>query len=242
MKKLSIVIITLNEEKRIWRILQNLRLQTFQDYEIIIVDSDSDDNTAKEALKYQDQFEEFLFVNMEARGVSKGRNTWGKLAKYENILFLDADTLFSENFLKNFLWEIEKRKLESWTAQLSGTKTTYLYKLWFFIMNMGMKITQYFSPTWVWACLFAKKYVFDEIWGFDERINLCEDCEFLKRSKQNWFKFWVLKEKFYFDFRRLDQEGLYKTYFKYLRANFHRFTRGELINTNKYDYNFWHYK
>lgn len=242
MKNLSIVIITLNEEKYIETTLKELAKQSIKDYEVIIVDSDSDDNTQQAAMNCKDLFQEFQFVNMKARWVSKWRNTGGKLAKYENILFLDADTTFHTDFLKNFLVEIEFRKLESATAQLDGKEKKLLYSLWFFIMNSGIKITQYFSPTWVGACLFAKKYVFDAIWGFDERINLCEDCNFLKRSKEAGYRFWVLEEKFYFDFRRLDQEWLYTTFFKYFRANFYRFTKGELINNDKYNYKFWHYK
>jgi hypothetical protein len=179
---------------------------------------------------------------MWKRWVSLWRNTWWKLAKYENILFLDADTFFEKDFIEKFLNEINIRNLESATAQLSTNKSSLLYSVWFLIMNSWMKITQYFSPTGVWACLFSKKYVFDKVWWFDERISLCEDCEFLKRTKIYWFNFWVLKQKFYFDFRRLEQEWLYTTYFKYLRANFHRFTKWELINDNRFDYNFWHYK
>lgn len=240
--KLSIVIITLNEEKYIWRLLENLKNQTFQNFEIIIIDSDSDDNTEEKALAYKSFFKEFRFLNMKKRWVSLWRNTWWKLSKYENILFLDADTLLENTFIERFLKEIKERNLDSATWQITAKKRTLLYDTGFLIMNTWMKITQYFSPTWVWACLFSKKKVFEEIWWFNERISLCEDCDFLNRSKKRWYNFWVLKEKFYFDFRRLHQEWLYKTYFKYLRANFHRFTKWELINDNRFDYNFWHYK
>lgn len=242
MKNLSIVIITLNEENCIWRILENLLEQSYQDFEVIVVDSNSDDDTELNALNYKDRFDEFRFINMWRRWVSLWRNTWWALARYENILFLDADTFFENRFLEHLIHEVNHRWLESATGQLTGKKQGLLYDFWFFIMNSWMKITQYISPTWVGACLFAKKYVFHEIGWFDERITLCEDCEFLKRSKQNGFKFGVLKQKFFFDFRRLEQDGLYKTYFKYIRANFHRFTKWELIGDNRFDYSFWHYK
>lgn len=242
MKKLSIVIITLNEEKYISQTLECLSRQSFQNFELIIVDSDSDDNTEKVALKSKHLFEEFQFVNMKSRGVSKWRNTGGKLAKYENILFLDADTTFHKGFLENLMSETHLRQLETAAVQMTSKEKSFFYAFGFLFMNMGMRITQYFSPTGVWACLYSKKYVFDAIWGFDERISLCEDCDYLKRSKSAGYKFWVLKEKFYFDLRRLGQDGLLKTYFKYIRANFHRFTKWELIDDDKYDYKFWHYK
>jgi glycosyltransferase involved in cell wall biosynthesis len=64
MKDLSIVIITLNEEKCIQRILNNLLHQTYKRFEVIVIDSNSDDSTENEALKFQPKFDEFKFVNM----------------------------------------------------------------------------------------------------------------------------------------------------------------------------------
>ena len=52
----SIIIITLNEEKTIARILDNLKEQTHKNIEIIIIDSNSKDNTRKIAKKYSKKF------------------------------------------------------------------------------------------------------------------------------------------------------------------------------------------
>lgn len=49
MNPLSIVIITLNEEKRIGRLLEDLTKQTNQNFEVIIVDSNSEDATCEVA-------------------------------------------------------------------------------------------------------------------------------------------------------------------------------------------------
>ncbi len=48
----SIVIITLNEEKRIPRLLEELSRQTYQDFQLIISDSNSTDNTEEVVKKH----------------------------------------------------------------------------------------------------------------------------------------------------------------------------------------------
>lgn len=49
--KISIIIITLNEEKNISNILDDLKSQTYNNFEIIISDSNSSDKTEKLALE-----------------------------------------------------------------------------------------------------------------------------------------------------------------------------------------------
>jgi glycosyltransferase involved in cell wall biosynthesis len=70
MKNLSIVIITLNEELVIKRLLNNLLNQTYKNFEVIIVDSNSNDNTQKYATEFKNKFQEFEFIKMQNRGVS----------------------------------------------------------------------------------------------------------------------------------------------------------------------------
>ncbi|GAM76750.1 beta-1,3-glucosyltransferase [Vibrio ishigakensis] len=112
MEKVSIIVITLNEAQRIGRLLEDLSNQTHQGFEVILVDSQSEDDTCEIALGYQIQLPELTVHEMDARGVSLGRNTGAKLAKYERLLFLDADVRLSPNFLSRALHKLELTKLE----------------------------------------------------------------------------------------------------------------------------------
>ena len=49
----SVVIPTLNEEKYLPRLLENLSKQTFSEFEVTVVDGSSEDETVKEAKKWQ---------------------------------------------------------------------------------------------------------------------------------------------------------------------------------------------
>jgi len=52
----SIIIPSLNEEKYIYKILNNLKDQTFKNFELILVDANSADNTLKIANQYKDKY------------------------------------------------------------------------------------------------------------------------------------------------------------------------------------------
>ena len=75
MNPISIVIITLNEEKRIGRLLEDLTKQTHQNFEVIVVDSNSEDSTREVAQAYESSLPELTVHRMDTRGVSLGRNT-----------------------------------------------------------------------------------------------------------------------------------------------------------------------
>ncbi len=89
-KKLSIIIITLNEEKNITNILSDLKCQTFQNFEIMVSDSRSSDNTEKVVDNFKENIKNLTFVNCKKIwGPSYRRNFGVKYAKYERLLFGD---------------------------------------------------------------------------------------------------------------------------------------------------------
>ena len=97
---LSVVIITLDEEKRIADLLGDLANQSFKDFEVILVDSNSEDKTVEVAKTFDDKLNLKIEV-METRGVSLGRNTGASLAEREKLLFLDADVRLKPHFFRN---------------------------------------------------------------------------------------------------------------------------------------------
>lgn len=90
------------------------------------------------------------------------------------------------------------------------------------------------------ACIFSTKTVHEHIGGFDTRIKLCEDCDYVNRASKT-FRFRMLAVKFRFNARRLEQDGLFKMGALYLRANVRRLIFGELLN-DEIKYPFAHYR
>ncbi|WP_373950700.1 glycosyltransferase family 2 protein [Vibrio pomeroyi] len=240
MEPVSIVVITLNEEKRISRLMEELSVQTHQEFEVIVVDSNSEDNTREVAQAYESALPKLTVYHMQERGVSLGRNTGAALAQYNRILFLDADVSLPRNFLAKALYELEENKLEVAGVYMSSKGLPLVHKFGYGLFNAGLFATQFFFPTAIGACIFSTKRAHDEIGGFDEEIVLCEDCDYVKRASKTW-RFRFLNMTFGFDPRRLDQDGVVKTGTTYLKANLRRFFKGEMRN-NEMNYKFGHYK
>ncbi|MFA0413880.1 glycosyltransferase family 2 protein [Vibrio renipiscarius] len=240
MKPISIVVITLNEEKRISRLLEDLSQQTHQQFEVIVVDSNSDDNTVEVAQAYQNALPDLTVHKMDRRGVSLGRNTGANLAKHERLLFLDADVRLTSAFLTLAIEQLERKQLEVAGVYMGAKDLPLVHKLGYGLFNLGLFITQFTFPTAVGACIFSSKNVHQRIGGFDEQITLCEDCDYVKRAGKTW-RFRFLNLTFGFDPRRLDQDGTFKMGATYLRANVRRFFFGEMRN-NEMEYKFDHYR
>ncbi len=92
---ISVVIPALNEEKYIANALSGLKKQSFKDFEVIVADGNSTDNTRQIAKKYGAKV-----IIEKRRGMAMGRNTGAKHAKGKILVFLDADTKPSRDLLK----------------------------------------------------------------------------------------------------------------------------------------------
>jgi glycosyltransferase involved in cell wall biosynthesis len=101
MPKISVIIPAYNVEKYIEKTLKSLIDQTFKDFEAIIINDGSTDNTEKiikEVL--QDANFQWKLINQENQGVSAARNRGIIESKGEYICFLDADDYYHPSFLE----------------------------------------------------------------------------------------------------------------------------------------------
>ena len=93
---ISIIMPTYNRAKYIEKALDSIKRQTFKDYEIIVVDDGSTDNT-KEIVE---QYEEIRYIYQDHGGISKARNTAIRAAKGKWIATLDSDDLWKKDKLQ----------------------------------------------------------------------------------------------------------------------------------------------
>lgn len=100
--KVTIIIPAFNAGAFIFETLESLKNQTLKEFEAIIVDDKSTDNTtaiAGEFIKHDDRFK--LIKNIHKRGVAGARNSGLDIASSNWVCFLDSDDLLD----KNSLWE-----------------------------------------------------------------------------------------------------------------------------------------
>ncbi len=101
MSKIAVIIPAYNVEKYIERTLRSLMKQTFKNFETIIINDGSTDNTEKiiqEVL--QNANFQWKLINQENQGVSAARNRGIIESKGEYISFLDADDYYHPIFLE----------------------------------------------------------------------------------------------------------------------------------------------
>lgn len=218
---LSIIIITKNEEICLPDLLQSIQRQKLIDYEIIVSDAKSTDKTRDIAKKYK--------CKVTDGGVpSVGRNNGAKIAKYDYLLFLDADVVLPNNFLLYSINEFFRRKLDCATVIYKPITNKIGDKILYILWNMFALITKSFYPHSAGICIFCKKYVFNAVNGFDEKIVMAEDMDFVKRVNK-LFKFDILlKCPILCNVRRLRKEGRLQLIKKYTINELHRIFKGEL--------------
>ena len=168
---ISVVIPAYNAEQFLDETLESVLSQTYENWECIIVNDGSTDNTESVAKKWCEKDARFCYFYKENSGVSDTRNLGIKEARGEYIAFLDADDLYMPNFLDVCLENlVEKdvdlvapKMLEFWDVQNEviedEDKKDYLYS--------GKEgIALFLHSNRLTIALLCKKSVMDEVGGF----------------------------------------------------------------------------
>jgi glycosyltransferase involved in cell wall biosynthesis len=112
--KLSIIIPVYNVEGYIARCVKSLEDQDIprKDYEIIIVNDGSPDNSRGVVLQLMEEFNNIVLIEQINKGVSLARNAGMERAKGEYMLFVDPDDYVQANTLKDIFLMTESKDLE----------------------------------------------------------------------------------------------------------------------------------
>lgn len=99
MPKVSIIIPVYNKEEYITATLDSVLNQSFEDFEVIIVDDGSTDKTPEKVKEYTDKDNRFHVIHIPNAGVSHARNVGINHAEGEWLQFLDGDDLIDREYL-----------------------------------------------------------------------------------------------------------------------------------------------
>lgn len=100
---ISIIIPVYNSSLFILDTLASLHAQSYKNFEIIIINDGSTDNSIDIIKKYQRKNNNIILYNQENKGVSVARNKGIELSNGEFLTFLDSDDTYSPNFLEKML-------------------------------------------------------------------------------------------------------------------------------------------
>ncbi len=245
----SILIPALNEEKYIGKLLSSLKEQTYKDFEVIVIDGNSDDGTCKEVEKYKNSLD-LKLVEAKVRNASLQRNLAAKNAKYDHFIFFDADVIPEKTFIEKLSKHIQRFKFDVATSWLEPLSSNKIDKLIVDAYNLlYLEPLKKLAPTGGGAFIYSTRKAFFNVKGFDEGIHLTEDLDFIKRTHKAGFKFRLLKDpKIRFSVRRIDKDGrmrfvknMLKLAFFYHLGLSKKYVRDKKAVVNKFGYDLWDY-
>lgn len=185
----SVIIPTFNRYKELNRAINSVLKQTYQDFEIIVVDDGSEENIESVCLDFNDNRIRY-FRNKIHSNANVARNIGTQNAKGEFIAMLDSDDEFLPNHLERRIEKIKEwqcdgiygsayiKRGENEELIIAHNKPDYITNVDFFF-NIG------FSPT---PSLFYKKEITKSI-TWDENLIRHQDVDF----KIEFSKLFILK-------------------------------------------------
>lgn len=106
----SVIIPCYNQDKYLNETLQSVSYQTYPNWECIIVDDGSTDDSARIIASFVAKDPRFVYIYKKNEGVSKARNVGLENANGQFIQFLDADDLLDAQKIERSLQEIKNNK------------------------------------------------------------------------------------------------------------------------------------
>ena len=229
----SIIIPTYNEEEYLPILLDSIRDQDFEDYEVIVADANSTDKTREIAKKYG-------CVVVDGGLPAVGRNNGASVAKGEILLFLDSDLKLTDEYLRKVLYEFRMEKLGIAITQMKPMSNKVEDKLFHDFANYFMISVENIKPHGA-GCygIIAKKSLHDECGGFDESLTFGEDTDYIERlAKKEPFR--VLRNaEIGVSTRRLEEEGITTLIQQYGKSTVNDFL-GKRTDASELNYHFDH--
>ena len=209
----SVIVPAYNVERYVETCLQSILDQSYQNFEIIVVNDGSSDNTGEVIQSFHD--ERISYYSQENMGVSKARNSGITLAKGDFIALLDADDWWHEDKLEKQLKVLSDASIDvSYTDQYLTDEDGRKFDSSKVNGVSGDITDQIISGNFVnTSSAIIRKSFLDKIWAkYDESYPVCEDWFF-------WFFLAINGAKFHFLDERITP---YRQHSESLSKNFER--------------------
>ncbi|SRR3990172_1395012 len=232
----SIVIPTLNEEKYLPHLLDDLSKQTFKNFEATIVDGGSIDTTVTKALSFKNTLPEFRIVTSKKRNVSYQRNLGGKKSSGQYLLFIDADTRLESRFLSSLNNQLIIDYPYTFSCWFDSVDKKTTFQLLCLITSFSYWLLFKFHLPSAPGCLLGiKRKIFNKMRGFIENIEFAEDRDLIRRCYKKGLDFhFYFKPKYSMSLRRVERVGLIKYLYIFLLVNTKRQLGLKIDRNNEY--------
>jgi len=187
--KVSVVIPDYNASKTIDLCLKSILNQDFSDYEVIVVDDGSTDDTREKVKKYP-----VRLISIPYEGTSVARNTGFRASKGDILIFVDSDCVAKKNLIVKLIEPLKNPKIG-------------VVQAWWEVANQGRlvpaltyKTYEYFTrnleyPDFLWSYCFAiRRELVQKVGMFDVGWTRMEDVAFAQKVIKEGYQIYLMKE------------------------------------------------
>lgn len=239
MPKLSIIIPVYNSESYITQCIDSILTQSFTNFELILVNDGSTDNSDKICDEYALKDCRIRVIHKENGGVSSARNKGLDEAQGEWIMFVDSDDYLSNIYLSAFPFEIYHDIEIAGMQMMTNNKFTscpkqeklYLEKEFLDFFNEIFNNPYITSP----CAKVYKRSILNDI-RFDEKIKVTEDTLFIMQYLLNCKSIYLTPNSGYYYRNPVNIENKYRQSADCMYYNLNKLNSAVLKLSKKFNF------
>lgn len=178
--EVSVVLTTFNRAKLLRRAIKSVLKQSFKNWELIIVDDGSTDETCQVVFRFMKKIEKIKYLKQKNLGHCLAKNTGIQISQGKYLTFLDSDDEYQKDHLKKRVDYLRKNK----KIDLIHGKTKIIGDPYVLDRNNPTRLI-HLDQCVVESNLFGKRDVFISLGGF-KNLPFGEGVDFWERAAQNF--------------------------------------------------------
>jgi glycosyltransferase involved in cell wall biosynthesis len=229
MAEFSVIIPAYNEEKYIYRTLRTLKNQTFKDFEVIVKDGNSQDQTVKIARKLADKV-----VSASDQSAADARNQGADFANGSTLVFMDADTFLPVDAFERFHTLMSREHVIGVSCRKVPQNQGILDHVMYEFVNFSTYVSCKMKLGGAHGnCMLVRRSVFERIGGFNPNIIIAEEQDLVRRASRFGRYLFLLDLHVFENPRRLQKWGRARLYIAWLTGMWTSFRAGKKATYEK---------
>lgn len=194
-KTISVIMSVYNDENNVTNAIQSILDQTFDDFEFLIIDDCSTDNTYEEMTKFVKDSRVKLYVNEKNIGLTKSLNKLIEESNGKYIFRQDSDDISFKNRFDEQIKILETKDIKICTARaidLNNNKIIPGLSAW-----IPKKITMKFKNPYIHGTLAIEKLLLNSMGNYSEDFYYSQDFRLYLDLAQKNEKIYEIKKPLY---------------------------------------------
>lgn len=222
MPEISVIVPVYNVEKYINECIESILAQSFEDFELILVDDGSTDSSGAICDRYAERDPRVKVIHKENGGVSSARNVGIRTAKGTYITFVDSDDMVKKTMLMEYHTAMKKNDVDIIISGLiffyedTGKREDFcLLEGKFYVKDdfneKYKELSDRYALSAIYSKLYKNEYIKKNNVRFDERFSILEDGTFVVQYLSCCKSVYCVKDPLYI-YRQHSQISLMKKY------------------------------